>query len=290
MLKRIAAAVVITIILTVGGMPGASAQQPMSSGQQASGQSGWTFNFAPYLWFANINTDLNLNLPPDLGGTVSASSSVGFGDVISHLNLAFMGAADARYGRFSVLTDLIYLNVGGTPSQFKTVNFPNHPAIPVQAGVNSSQGFNLQATIWTLAGGYTLVQGGWGNFDLIAGFRLLQTNTRINYSLDISIEGPRGNGATFGGVGSVSGIDHIWNGIGGFRGRVRIGDNGLFIPYYFDIGAGGSNLTWQISSGIGYHTRLADLTLTYRYISFSQDGAVQRLAIKGPMLMATFVF
>ena len=108
----------------------------------------------------------------------------------------------------------------------------------------------------------------------------------------MTIVGPRGNGATFGGIGSVSGSRDIWNGIGGFRGRIRVGDAGLFIPYYFDVGAGGSNLTWQISSGVGYHVGLADLSLTYRYLSFEQGSSsvVQHLSIKGPMLMANFTF
>jgi hypothetical protein len=201
-----------------------------------------------------------------------------------------MGTADARYDRFSVLTDFLYLNVGGTPAQFKSVNFPNHPAIPIEAGVQTSQGFNLNATVWTLAGGYTLAEGAWGNFDAIAGFRLLDINTRINYSLGFTIAGPLGNGATFGGVGSVSGSAAIWNGIGGFRGRIRVGEAGLFIPYYFDIGAGGSNLTWQISSGLGYHAGLVDVSLTYRYLSFDQSAPVQRLWMKGPMLMVNFAF
>ena len=69
-----------------------------------------------------------------------------------------------------------------------------------------------------LAGGYTVPQGDWGNFDVIAGFR-------------------------------ISRSANVWNGIGGFRGRIR--NSGFFIPYYFDIGAGGSNLTWQIASGVG---------------------------------------
>ena len=104
--------------------------------------------------------------------------------------------------------------------------------------------------------------------------------------------GPRGNGATFGGVGSVSGSGEIWNGISGLRGRIRTGNVGLFIPYYFDIGAGGSNLTWQIASGLGYHANLADVSLTYRYLSFEQSSGatLQRLTIKGPMLAVNFSF
>jgi hypothetical protein len=71
--------------------------------------------------------------------------------------------------------------------------------------VQASAGMNLQATIWTLAGGYAVLQGDWGDFDVIAGFRYFPVNTRINYSLGLTITGPRGNGATFGGIGSVSG-------------------------------------------------------------------------------------
>ncbi len=65
----------------------------------------------------------------------------------------------------------------------------------------------------------------------------------IDYSLGLTITGPRGNGAAFGGQGSVSGSVNLWNGIGGFRGRVRLADTGLFIPYYFDAGAGASQFT-----------------------------------------------
>ena len=292
MLNLIVVTAVLTMLLVAGGTSGARAQQPMSLGLPPAGASGWTFDVAPYLWFASIHSSYSFDLPPALGGTVSANPSIGFGDLVSHLNFGVMGAADARYDRFSILTDFLYLNVGGTPAQFRSVNFPDHPAIPITAGVETSEGFNLNSSIWTLAGGYTVAQGDWGNFDAIAGFRLLDVNARVNYSLGFTIEGPRGNGATFGGIGSVSGSGDIWNGIGGFRGRLRVGTAGLFIPYYFDIGAGGSNLTWQISSGLGYHAGLADVSLTYRYLSFDQGSnvVVQRLWIQGPMLMVNFAF
>jgi len=285
-------AAVVTTLLAAGGTSGARAQQPIGWGQQAANPSGWTFEVAPYLWMPSINANLNFNLPPELGGTVSANPSIGFGDLVSHLNFGVMAAADARYDRFSLLTDFMYMNLGGTAAQFRSVNFPGHPSIPIQGAEQASQSLNLNASIWTLAGGYTLAQGDWGNFDVIAGFRFLDVNTRTNYSLGLTIMGPRGNGATFGGIGSVSGSGEIWNGIGGFRGRVRVGNDGLFIPYYFDIGAGGSNLTWQISSGLGYHAGFGDVSLTYRYLSFEQSSSsvVQRLWIQGPMLMVNFTF
>ena len=235
---------------------------------------------------------MNYHLPPALGGTVTAEPTIGFGEILSHLDFATMIAADARYDRFSLLTDFVYFKVGGTASQLKLVNFPGQPSIPISAAVRTSEGLNLNASIWTLAGGYTVLQEDWGSFDLIAGFRYLGVNASTNYNLALSLTGPRGNGATFGGVGSVSGSANVRNGIGGFRGRVRIGKTGLFVPYYFDVGAGGANLTWQIASGLGYQTGWAGVSLTYRYLLFQQSSTavVQHLWIRGPMIMANFTF
>ena len=292
MLRRLVMAAVLIGLLAGGAMSGAQAQQPISSGQAAASPSGWTFDVSPYVWFATVNTTVNLNLPPALGGTVSADSSVGFGELVPHLHFAAMATADAQYGRFSLLTDIMYLSLGGTASHIRSVNFFDRPRIPISSTVQASAGMNLQATIWTLAGGYTVLQGDWGNFDVIAGFRYLPINTRINYSLGLTITGPRGNGATFGGNGSVSGSLGIWNGIGGFRGRIRIRNTALFIPYYFDIGGGGSSPTWQISSGLGYHLPWGDVSLTYRYLTFDQSDSatVQKLAIRGPILAVNFTF
>ena len=292
MLSRLLMAAVLTVLLAGGVTLGAHAQQPTSQAQPAPGTPGWTFDLTPYVWFATINAGLNLDLPPALGGTVTTDTSVGFGQILSHLNFAAMVAADARYDRFSILTDFLYMNLGGVGAQIRSVNFPNHPDIPISNSVQASAGLRLSAPIWTLAGGYTVAQGDWGNFDAIAGFRYLGLNATLNYSLGLTITGPRGNGATFGGLGGVSGGTGIWNGIAGFRGRILITDTGFFIPYYFDIGAGGSNLTWQIASGVGYTTRYADLSLTYRYMTFQQGNSdlLQHLSIRGPELAATFRF
>ena len=78
-----------------------------------------------------------------------------------------------------------------------------------------------------------------------------------------------------------------------FADASTFGSTGLFIPYYFDAGAGGSQFTWQIASGIGYHLSWADLSLTYPcYLSFEQKSSavLQHLSVNGPMLMANFTF
>jgi hypothetical protein len=276
----------------------ARAQQPAgpppAQPQTADGTASWQFNVAPYLWLPTANVTLNYNLPPGLSGRLPTDVSSGPGDYLSHLNFATMVAADAQYGRFSLLTDFIYTNFSATggASHIKSVDFLGLPAIPIDRSVQLGVGTTLKATIWTLAGGYTVLQGEWGNLDLLVGVRVLSVTARTNYSLAVSIAGPRANGPSFGGIGYVSGTDDVWNGIAGLRGRIRLANNGFFLPYYFDIGGGGSQPTWQIAGGIGYQTGWAGVSVTYRYLSFNQGSGVtvHKLSLGGPMMMVNFTF
>jgi hypothetical protein len=292
MLHKVASASLVVGLLVTGASSGARAQQPAGMAQTNGAPSGWSFNVAPYLWVPTVNTTLNYNLPSGLAGRLPTDLSVDPGQLLSHLDFATAFAADAQYGRFSVLTDFMFMKLNANSAHFKSINFDGGAPIPISSSAQTSTSTTLSATLWTLEGGYTVVQGDWGNFDVIAGFRYFGVDSRTNYSLALSVTGPRGNGPTFGGIGSVSANPAIWNGIGGFRGRIRISNTGFFIPYYFDIGAGGSNLTWQIASGVGYQTGWAGVSLTYRYLSFEQgnNAVVQSLSMGGPMLMVNFSF
>jgi hypothetical protein len=267
----------------------ASAQQPAT---QASTSSGWIFNVAPYIWLPTVHANLQYNLPPTLGGRLPTELSSGPGDYISNLNFAAMLAADARYDRFSVLTDFIYTNANAGSTNIRSLDFFGLPSMPISRSLETSTSSRMAATVWTLAGGYTVLEGDWGNFDLLAGFRYLGVNSTTNYSLDLTVVGPRGNGASFGGIGGISASRTIWNGIVGLRGRIRLPVEGLFIPYYFDIGGGGSQPTWQIASGLGYQTGWVGVSALYRYLSFEQGSGsiVKSMNMGGPMIMVNFTF
>jgi hypothetical protein len=267
----------------------ASAQQPAT---QASTSSGWIFNVAPYIWLPTVHANLQYNLPPTLGGRLPTELSSGPGDYISNLNFAAMLAADARYDRFSVLTDFIYTNANAGSTNIRSLDFFGLPSMPISRSLETSTSSRMAATVWTLAGGYTVLEGDWGNFDLLAGFRYLGVNSTTNYSLDLTVVGPRGNGASFGGIGGISASRTIWNGIVGLRGRIRLPVEGLFIPYYFDIGGGSSQPTWQIASGLGYQTGWVGVSALYRYLSFEQGSSsiVKNLNMGGPMIMVNFTF
>jgi len=272
----------------------ALAQQPASAGETASA-AGYQVNIAPYLWFPTARMSLKYDLPPALGGKLPTDVSVGPGTIYSNLDIGAMFSAEVRSGRFSLLTDFIYSRFSATTNDvnIKSVDFFGLPSIPISRELETSTGTTLRLTIWTLAGGYTVLQQDWGNLDVFAGFRFLNVNSVTDYSLALSITGPRGNGATFGGIGSVSVSPDVWNGIVGIRGRIRVGTTKLFVPYYFDIGAGGSRPTWQIASGLGYQfNKWGAVSAVYRYLAFEQPGtsAVTHVSLGGPILMASFTF
>lgn len=84
-----------------------------------------------------------------------------------------------------------------------------------------------------------------------------------------------------------------WDAIVGVHGRQRFGE-GLrwFVPYYFDVGTGNSNLTTQIMTGIGYSFRWGDVSAAWRYIDyrFKSGDLVDSLSFNGPMVGVAFRF
>ena len=82
------------------------------------------------------------------------------------------------------------------------------------------------------------------------------------------------------------------DGIVGVRGHVPIGDK-WYIPFYFDIGTGDTQLTWQILGGVGYRFKHFDLVGGYRYMDWNfnnNDDVFGDLNLSGPFVGAKFVF
>ncbi|NMJ40248.1 hypothetical protein GWK16_03290 [Roseomonas sp. JC162] len=270
------------LLAVAGAMP--------AHAQGADQRSGWAFQVALYAWLPTFNGTFNYQLPTGLGGnaTVRADSN----DYLSDLNFAAMIAGEARYDRFSVITDLMYVDLGAGSSRIDSINQAALPANPIGTTVTGSSDTSMNATIWTLGAGYTVARGDWGNVDLFGGFRLLSLNAETNYTLSADITDRRGGGIVLGRAGRLSGNEAIWNGIIGVRGRITLGNSGFFVPYYLDVGAGDSNLTWQGFTGVGYQTGWAGVIAGYRYLSFDQGGSdlVNKLSMGGAFLAVNFTF
>jgi hypothetical protein len=164
------------------------------------------------------------------------------------------------------------------------------PSGRVQASANLGTQTSMSSTLWTLAPGYTLLEGAWGNVDLQAGFRVIAVSARTNVQLAADVVGPRA-GETFARTGRLSANDQLWDGIVGLRGRFELGQ-GFYIPYAADVGAGGSTVTWQVQGGLGYSTGWAGVVAGYRYLSYSASGnsLIRELNMGGPFIALNMKF
>lgn len=282
-LHRFFPAALLAVIATFGTAGAAQAQG-------ADARSGWSFQIGFYGWAPTFNGRVNYSLPGNRAGTASVKAESN--NYLDDLNAAVMMMAEARYDRFSVVTDLIYVDLGSNSTRFGAVNPGPLAGNPVSSTQTLNADSGLQATVWTLAGGYTFARGDWGNFDVVAGFRLLSLDAHTNYSLAADVTGPDGRSVLLGRSGRLSGSDDIWNGVVGVRGRVLLGQSGFFVPYYFDLGTGDSRLTWQVFTGVGYQTGWAGVQLGYRYLSFDQgnQAMVDSLSMGGAYLAVNFTF
>jgi hypothetical protein len=271
-------------VMALGATSGAMAQD-------TGLRPGWSFEIAPYVWLPTVDATLRYNVPSNFGGTADVKADAG--DYFANLNGALALAGVVRYDRFSVMTDIMYVSATAGGSRVDSVNIADIRRDPISSTVNAGGDSTLKTTLWTLAGGYTVASGTWGNVDVLAGFRYLGIESTTNYNLAVTLDGPRGNaGPTFGGAGRLSATDNIWNGIVGVRGRINIAESGFFIPYYLDLGAGNSNFTWQTFAGIGYQTGWAGVQLGWRYMSYDQGGSsvVQDMTMSGAYLAVNFSF
>lgn len=254
-------------------------------------RSGWSFELAPYIWLPSLDASLRYNLPSSLGGSAEVNAEAD--DYFAQLNFATAFAASVRYNRFSLLTDVIYVSADAGSSRVGSANIIGIGPNPISSAANLAVSSTLKTTLWTLAGGYTLASGAWGHVDGLAGVRYLGIEASTDYNLAVTIVGPGGGGGpTFGGVGRLSGRDNIWNGIAGVRGRITLTQNGFFIPFYLDLGAGDSQLTWQSFAGLGYQSGWAGVQLGWRYLSVEQVGKalVQDMTMSGGYLAVNLNF
>jgi hypothetical protein len=282
-----------TVALGAVAFAGAAQAQIATTPFESTAASGWTFAVTPYVWLPTISATTTLTGPR--GGSVTTDTSVGIGDLISKLNFGLMVGAEARYGPVTIMTDLLYINASLTTDNTRLSTFnPGSGPINIPLEQQVSTGTRLASTIWSLAGGYTLAGGEWGNIDAVVGTRMLFFSDTTDYALTTDILLPsRTIGLSR--IGSLSlGATKV-EGIGGVKGRINIPNSRFYIPFYADAGGGSVPLTWQMYSGIAYQAASwADVSVGYRYLKFGGGGGtnsgVRDLSLSGAMLVANLRF
>lgn len=252
---------------------------------QAAGEE-WTFTLTPYLWLPNVNGTLKYSPPPSGNGAPEVST--GPNNYLENLSAVFMVSGEARKGRWSVVSDFIYLDFNGEKSAVKAVNFGGSA---VGTSLDASTKSSFTGTQWTLAGGYALVDAPQASLDVIGGLRYLGIEARSDWQLTGTVTAP-GGAQTFPASGTISRRTDLWDGVVGIRGKVRFGGSKWSMPYYLDAGSGSSTLTWQGFLGIAYAFRWGDAVLGYRRLYYDQadDKLLQDFRFSGPSFGASFRF
>ena len=240
--------------------------------QEAARASDWDFAATVYGWLPDIGG--HTEFPSGAAGAID----VDINTILDRLEMTAQGSFEVHKGRWGGFTDIVYLDVGDSNSRTRDLSIGG---VPIPAAVTAATGIDLKSTIWTLAGSYRLAGGNASTFDLIAGARLSHMKQNLSWTF-------AGN---FGSItpppltGSAETSVKLWDGIVGGRGRLTLGANQKWsVPYYFDIGAGDSDLTWQTVLGLTYSFRWGDLGVVWRYLDYDlkSSGPIKDINFNGP--------
>ena len=192
-----------------------------------------------------------------------------------------MASYQARKGKWSMLGDLIYLDVEAN----ERIDFEGPIGGDlIQGGIDATLG--VEGLVFNLGAGYTLYDDNEGTVtDFMFGARYLDLNNDLVLKLDLPLP-------DIGQEVKISGGDDVWDAIAGFRGRIRIGER-WFLPWIANVGAGQSDFTWGAMAGVGFQAaEWVDIVGTYRYLKweFDDNDALADIDFSGPALGAVFRF
>ncbi|QWD62581.1 hypothetical protein [Polynucleobacter sp. MWH-UH25E] len=258
----------ITIFLCIGICAGlAQAQTASEASPMPKIADSWRFEITPYIWGPGIKGTLNFN------NSLAKSADMNTSNVLSDLKSGGMIAAEAHYGNWGIMGDLV------------SATLQNSGSIPVYGGAaHIADKITLQQTVLTGAATYTLVNNKDAYLDGLVGVRAIDITATLNGNLD-------GTNISKTISSKTSTVDPII----GAKGRYRIADSSWYIPAYADIGSGGgtTNLTWQVAAGVGKtFNNLIDASLVYRalYYDMKSGAVLQKTTMQGPQLSVTFKF
>lgn len=215
----------------------------------------WQFSFSPYFWIAGLDGD------SEVFGLGRVHLSEDFTDILPDLDFGLSGAGEARYGRFSVFTDMSYVKV------------TTESATP--RGIIADD-VTVKSTTFTalLAGAYTVYEDEKAHLDVLAGARYWDAETRITLSGGL--------------VGNVSGKDSAnWvDGLVGFKGNYSFTDR-VFVTGWGMVGGGGAKIDWDVLAGLGYKfndTFSAVAGYRAQGVDFSDNGFTYDMIQHGPII------
>ena len=232
------------------------------------GPSDWQYGLLIYGWLPDISGELIHNIP-DEGD--SAAVEIDWFDL---LDMAFMAAFEARKGDWAAFTDIIYFDLSGDRN--RSVTLPGGDDVPLADG-----DWELEGWAWTVAGSYTPWRSNNSHLDLLAGARYLPVDSTVKVT---------GRGPLQQKLKLSKSVDLV-DAIVGAKGQIGLNDK-WFLSYYGDLGAGDSDITWQVMGGVGYRFNWGEVFLDCRHLEYDQedDKLLQDVSFSGAMIGVGFRF
>ena len=275
---------IVTLIVLLFGVVGV-----MLHGSVAAADKGkWHFTMQPYLWAPTIEADLKFSAPD--GSTGEPVIEIDPDDYFENIDIALIVTAMARKGKWSFTADFVYMEVSSSDNRVRAIDFGGGDIVSTSLDIGTD--VDTTSFITTVGVGYQVIDNTWLKMDLVAGLRYLWLESDVDWNLSGDIIGPA-SGQTFARSGNITQDGDAWNGIGGIRGQILLGSGNWFIPFYGDIGAGESELTWSAYTGIGYSFKQwFDAMIGYRHMAWDNDDEefIQGLILSGPIIGARFNF
>jgi len=251
-------------LISMFGSPPAWADDADSAPQAASSDDGWTYGLAPYIWTAGIRGTVgSFGAPP-------AQIDVSEREVLENLDMAFMGVAEARRGRWGVFADIVYSNLStssrNTPGPFF-----------------GSASIDTELLFVTPMVEYQLLDNKWTELYPMAGVRVWYSKTKLNLSGGLLAGRSFSDDATW--------VDPTV----GLRGRIRIADNvwltGWGIIGGFDVDH--DKFMWDAFGGVSYQFNdWISAVAGYRGTGtdYNDGGYVFDIIMQGPAIGAVIRF
>jgi opacity protein-like surface antigen len=221
----------------------------------APAPSDWWFRAAPYAWVPAMTGDVGI-------GPLSTPVDISMSDVISTVDMTFMGIFEVGKGDFSLGVDVLY----------------SKNSQDIEAGNHIFDSFRFEQKQWMLTPylAYQLIDAERYHMSIYAGARFTILEAELT--------------GRFVGEGQLNGSSDIdWaDPIIGIRGQADLSDK-WFFRYSGDIGGFGvnSDLTWQAFAGFGYKiTPNVSTAIGYRGlgIDYSKDAFSMDVVSHGPVI------
>jgi len=209
-----------------------------ASAQQAPQDEGWQFIFTPYLWAIGFqgSTRIGQTLP-------DVSVDVPFQSMTSHLDMAAMGAFEARKGRWGIVFDGVYGDISADSQ-------------PILNGALGTAQADFKQTMLELALAYRPLEDQEAYLDVLLGARYINLDAKL--SLFPSELLP---------AGAAQSKTTSWtDGFLGLRGKVMFPQH-WWLGVYADVGSGGSKLSYQGLAAVGVDfSKTFGMSFGYRYL------------------------